>query len=196
MPISYVPGSTPSYRRVMIFIDGGYLREYLKRKFGNDTLSFEGFQDLIIFLIHHVQYGKIQGELIRTYYYDAIVDETEKDKRQLQKLFFSKLSLAPFCTVRLGRLVKTREGYRQKGVDILMAIDMLTKAYENHYEIAILVAGDGDFVELVEAVKDTGKRVYGAYIPNHISKELVERFDVSITLTEEILKNLIKDRTS
>ena len=92
--------------------------------------------------------------------------------------------------MRLGRLVKTKEGYRQKGVDILMAIDMLTKAYENRYEIAILVAGDGDFVDLVEAVKDTGKRVYGAYIPNNISDKLMECFDVAITLPENILKGL------
>jgi len=175
----------------MIFIDGGYLREYLKRKFGNDTFSLNGFQDLVYYLIQCVKYGRIEGELIRTYYYDAIVDETEKDKRQAQKNFFSTLSRAPFCTVRLGRLIKTKGGYRQKGVDILMAIDMLTKAYENHYEIAILVAGDGDFVDLVEAVKDTGKRVYGAYIPNNISDKLMECFDVAITLPENILKGLI-----
>ena len=140
MPLSVTSRPTPSYRRVMIFIDGGYLRECLKRKFGNDTFSLNGFQDLVYYLINCVKYGRIEGELIRTYYYDAIVDETEKDKRQAQKNFFSTLSNVSFCTVRLGRLIKTKGGYRQKGVDILMAIDMLTKAYENHYEIAILVA--------------------------------------------------------
>jgi len=191
MPLSYVSRPTPSYRQVMIFIDGGYLREYLKRKFGNDTFSLDGFQGFVNYLIQCVKHGRIEGELIRAYYYDAMVDETEKDKRQAQKIFFSTLSHVPFCTVRLGRLVKTKEGYRQKGVDILMAIDMLTKAYENHYEIAILVAGDGDFADLIEAVKDTGKRVYGAYIPNNISEKLRECFDVPITLPENVLKSLI-----
>ena len=92
----------------MIFIDGGYLREYLKRKFGNDTFSLDGFQGFVNYLIQCVKHGRIEGELIRAYYYDAMVDETEKDKRQAQKLFFSMLSHAPFCTVRLGRLIKTK----------------------------------------------------------------------------------------
>jgi uncharacterized LabA/DUF88 family protein len=189
MPISAGGRPTPSYRKVMIFIDGGYLREYFKKKFGNDEISLDGFQSLVYHLVQLVGYGAIKGELIRTYYYDATVDETEKERRENQ--FFRLLHRVPFCTVKLGRLIKTADGYRQKGVDILMAIDMLTKASENHYDIAILVAGDGDFVELVEAVKDSGKRVYGAYIPNHVSSKLSESFDVSITLTENLLKELI-----
>ena len=72
-----------------------------------------------------------------------------------------------------------------------MAIDMLTKAYANQYEIAMLVAGDGDFVDLVEAVKDAGKRVYGAYIFEHVSEVLFESFDLPIVLTREYLKQLI-----
>ncbi|MBS7648435.1 NYN domain-containing protein [Candidatus Bathyarchaeota archaeon] len=79
------------------------------------------------------------------YYYDTIVDETEQEKRQEQNSFFSIIRSMPLCTVRLGQLIKTEEGYRQKGVDILMAIDMLSKAYENQYDITILLAGDGDF---------------------------------------------------
>jgi len=175
----------------MIFIDGGYLREGLRMNFKDDRISVEGFQNLIWYLMNLVGYGNIKGELIRTYYYDAIVNESEKEKREEQKLFFDTLRAAPFCTVRLGRLVKTVEGYRQKGVDILMAIDMITKAYENQYDIAILLAGDGDFVDLVEAVKDAGKRIYGAYLEEHVSKDLLERLDVRVNLPENVLKRLI-----
>ena len=181
----------PSYRPVMIFIDGGYLREGLKKEFDDDRISLEGFQSLVLYLVGLVGYAKIKGELIRTYYYDAIVDETEKEKRQEQSSFFTMMRNLPFCTVRLGRLVKTGEGYRQKGVDIMMAIDMLSKAYANHYEIAILLAGDGDFVDLVEAVKDAGKRIYGAYLEEHVSENLLEGFDLPIMLTREQLKWLI-----
>lgn len=192
MPI-YKSGPTPPYRRVMIFIDGGYLREYLKKKFGNDEFSFDGFRQLTNSLIRSVNWklGVAQGELIRIYYYDAMVEENEREKRQKQRTFFRILSQMDLCTIRLGRLVKTEEGYRQKGVDILMAIDVLTKAYENHYEIAILVAGDGDFVNLVKAVKDAGKRVCGAYIPNYVSDKLRESLDLRVDLTGEILSKLI-----
>lgn len=186
-----IAGPTRSYRSVMIFVDGGYLREGLKKEFGDDRISLGGFKVLVNHLIGRVGNARIRGELIRTYYYDAIVDESEKKKRQEQSSFFNQMQNLPLCTVRLGRLVKTAEGYRQKGVDIMMAIDMLSKAYANHYEIAILLAGDGDFVDLVEAVKDAGKRVYGAYLAEHVSKDLRESFDLMITLTEEELKSLI-----
>lgn len=190
-----MPSATPLtvfYRPVMIFIDGGYLREGLKREFNDDNITLDGFTSFVLYLAGFVgKYGRIKGEVIRTYYYDAIVDEREKEKRQEQTSFFSRIRNVPFCTVRLGRLIKTEQDYRQKGVDILMAIDMLTKAYANHYEIAILFAGDGDFVDLVEAVKDAGKRVYGAYFEEHISEDLFESFDLPIMLTGEQLKVLI-----
>lgn len=186
---------TPSYRPVMVFIDGGYLREGFKKEFPDDRISIEGFQSLVNYLVGLVGYGNIKGELIRTYYYDAIVNETEKEKRVEQSSFFARMRNVPFCTVRLGRLKKTREGYRQKGVDILMAIDMLSKAYANHYEIAILLAGDGDFVDLVEAAKDAGKRIYGAYLEKQFSEDLLDRFDLAIALTKEQLKWLISKRS-
>ena len=94
---------TPAYRRVMIFIDGGYLREGLKREFGTNRISPEGFQKLLIYLTSFV--GKydtnVRGELIRTYYYDAVVNESEQEKRQEQNAFFSKIRNVPFCKVRL-----------------------------------------------------------------------------------------------
>ena len=75
-----------------------------------------------------------------------------------------------------------------------MAIDMLGKAYEKHYEIAVLVAGDGDFVNLVEAVKNTGARVYGAYIENHVAKTLLDSFDNHTMISEKTLEDLAKNK--
>lgn len=151
-------------------------------------------------------YGKllanVSGEHIRTYYYDAIIDESTIDecekeekeefrkKRGKQKAFFCTINdNLSFCDIRLGHLVHSkRKGLRQKGVDIKMAIDMLTKAYDNHYEFAILVAGDGDFVYLVDAVKDAGRRVIGAYYEDNVSPDLKESFDQRIILTKADLK--------
>lgn len=190
--MSVYPSSGPSYRQVMVFVDGGYLREYLKKKWGNGELATGPFQALNRELVNYVQSGNILGEFIRTYYYDATVGEEEKNEREKQSEFFGTLRRLPFCTVRLGRLKKAgkKKPRRQKGVDILMAIDMLTKAYENHYDIAILVAGDGDFVELVEAVKDAGKRVYGAYIKDHVDSNLLDSLDNHIIISNESLQKL------
>jgi uncharacterized LabA/DUF88 family protein len=172
----------------MVFVDGGYLRQYLRSKWGNDEFSTSVFQQLVGELVEKVHFGLIIGELIRVYYYDAIAKEQDKAERDRQQMFFDELRQLAFCDVRLGSLVKsTNKGYKQKGVDILMAIDMLSKAYEKHYEIAVLVAGDGDFVSLVEAVKNTGARVYGAYIENHVAKELLDSLDNYTIISEKTL---------
>ena len=82
------------------------------------------------------------------------------------------------CEVKLGDLIKTNKLYKQKGVDTLIAIDMITKAYLNHYDVAYLVAGDRDFVNVVKTVKNyTGKIVIRIFEPTSISQELKKAFD-------------------
>jgi len=185
----------------MVFIDGGYLREDLKKRYGKekDEFTIESFGSL---LGHKLLPSVSRSERIRTYYYDAIIEESTiekvkdreerkelREKREKQKAFFRPFYDLPFCDVRLGRLVYSKkEGLRQKGVDIKMAIDMLTKAYDGHYEFAILVAGDGDFADLVEAVKDAGRRVIGAYYKDNVSPELQKSFDYRIILNKGDLK--------
>ena len=84
---------------------------------------------------------------------------------------------------------KTKENHEQKRVDILIAIDMLTKAYQHHYDIAVFVGGDDDFTGLVEAVKEqAGKRVVGFYFPRHTSKRLLDEFDSQIDLAYNLPK--------
>jgi uncharacterized LabA/DUF88 family protein len=39
---------------------------------------------------------------------------------------------------------------------------VLTEAYQDHYDIAVLLTGDEDFVPLVDAVKSSGNE-YTAY---------------------------------
>jgi len=82
--------------------------------------------------------------------------------------------------------------FRQKGVDLLIGIDMITKAFGGQYDIAVLVAGDSDFVELVNAVKQIGPRVVGAYFGRNIRKDLTDSFDKRFLLSvEDLIANKI-----
>ena len=54
---------------------------------------------------------------------------------------------------------KKTKGKRAKGVDISVTKDLLTHAIDSHYEVAVLVAGDADYIPLVDEVKRRGKRV-------------------------------------
>lgn len=96
-------------------------------------------------------------------------------------------------TVRFGELVKSsKEEPRQKGVDILMAIDALTKAYQNHYDTGMFLIGDRDFIPLIQAVKDTGKKTIGIYCDAHCSKELMNVFDMKIAFKPEHTRDWMK----
>jgi len=77
----------------------------------------------------------------------------------------------------------------QKGVDSLIAIDMITKAYQNQYDEAILVAGDSDFLEIVKTVKAIGPRVTGVYFEKSTSKDLIHEFDKRQPLEKNQLLN-------
>ncbi|MCZ7355781.1 MAG: NYN domain-containing protein [Candidatus Methanoperedens sp.] len=131
-------------------------------------------------------------ELVRVYYYDAIVDfRDDSEKHQEQESYFKRIQKINNYEVKLGRLIKTGKNnndYRQKGVDVLLAIDMISKAHLDHYDIALLLAGDDDYLDMVKSIKDfTGRRVYGAYFENSASKRLVEFFDMRIPMTDDMI---------
>lgn len=74
----------------------------------------------------------------------------------------------------------------EKGVDIYIATDMLRLAYNNAYDVAILVSGDGDFSTAVEAVQDLGKHVENAISRSSISMELRRTCDVFVEITQDM----------
>ena len=180
MPITISRSPTPAYRKVMYFIDGGYLRSSLKSMRGGDSFNITSLPYNL-----NTEFfggGRIQGEIVRVHYYDAIYDPKEPEYDD-QKLYFDGLDSQPFVEVRLGSIVKGEKESRQKGVDVLMAIDMVTKGYENHYDIAIIIAGDGDFEPLIRAVKSsTGKRVFGVVFDEHYSMKLYRQFDKGLVI--------------
>jgi uncharacterized LabA/DUF88 family protein len=55
---------------------------------------------------------------------------------------------------------RARGQAKSKGVDITLTKDMLSHAFMNTYDASVLVAGDGDYVPLVNEVKRLGKVVY------------------------------------
>ena len=66
----------------------------------------------------------------------------------------------------------------------LITIDMLTKAYQKHYDVGILIAGDSDFIEIVKSVKDSDVRIMGAYFKNEMPKDLEHELDIKFQFDE------------
>ena len=167
--------------RVAIFIDGSNFYHGLKTYIGRTKLDFYEFSKLLC--------GSSR-RLIRTYYYNAPRKKEEGDgeKYKSQQKFFTRLYNTPYLQVRLGRLEVRGDTFIEKGVDIFLAVDMLKYAYNNNYDTAILVSGDGDYAEAVGAVKDLGKYVEHAYFKGAPTESLKRACDKHISLDENCLK--------
>lgn len=166
--------------RINIFIDGSNFYHGLKNHIGRTGVNFHEFSKLLC--------GG-NRKLIRTYYYNAPYkkDEIDDEKYKSQQKFFSGLYDTPYLEVRLGRLEPRGNTFIEKGVDIFLAVDMLKYAYDDMYDTAILVSGDGDFAEAVEAVKDRGKHVEHAYFKGASTVALKKACDKYIPLDETFL---------
>lgn len=85
------------------------------------------------------------------------------------------------------RVFKRNKSKNSKRVDISLSTDMLTHAFRRHYEIAVLVAGDEDYVPLVQAVKAEGARVHVWFLSNGLSARLRHESDHFVNLDEYLL---------
>jgi uncharacterized LabA/DUF88 family protein len=98
----------------------------------------------------------LYGEAVRSYYYTSLTG-SEEDLTNVRRALRS-LGFEPRV---FKRDVKGRPS---KGVDIGLATDFLSNAFLNNYDAAVLMAGDGDYVPMVEEVKRLGKRVYVTFL--------------------------------
>jgi uncharacterized LabA/DUF88 family protein len=173
--------------RIMIFIDGSNLYHSLKNHFGRTDLEIGRFC--------HKLLGRRQ--LIRIYYYNAKVGQKEEPERyKQQQAFFAGVNAIPYTELRLGRLIYTNwpsvPPY-EKGTDVQLATDMITHNFKNNYDVAILVAGDNDYVGAVQAVKDNGKHVEIALFGKQgTSRQLRDAADRVITISGRFLKDCWK----
>lgn len=55
---------------------------------------------------------------------------------------------------------KQKQQTKSKGVDIALTTDFLSNAFLNNYDVAVLIAGDADYIPMVNEVKRLGKLVY------------------------------------
>jgi uncharacterized LabA/DUF88 family protein len=109
---------------------------------------------------------------IRAYYYTSVTGDDVKIAEVKQALRYLHFDPQVFK--------KTFRQQKSKGVDITLTKDMLSHAYSDNYDGVVLVAGDGDYVPLIEEVKRRGENVFVAdqFFP------LEEPFRVAFTRAE------------
>jgi uncharacterized LabA/DUF88 family protein len=158
--------SDPHLRRWMMFIDGeNFTIRAQKVAAAKSVGLIEGgnyMKDVFVWIpgIRGTQvltggHLKLQPDAIRSHYYTSVMGDDVKYMDVKEKL--RDLGFAP----QVFRKKKKEE--KAKGVDIALTKDMLTNAFFNNYDVAVLIAGDGDYIPLVEEVKRFGKVIYLAF---------------------------------
>lgn len=55
--------------------------------------------------------------------------------------------------------MKADNTFHEKGVDVQVAVDLVVGAYEDYYDVAIVISSDSDLVPAIRKVRDKGKQV-------------------------------------
>jgi uncharacterized LabA/DUF88 family protein len=174
--------------RVHVFIDGANLYEAMKEEIPDSTIDY------------HKLGLKLVGErkIIRINYYVSELNPEWDDGAGNQQRFLAALKHLPFFTVRTRPLRYSTDKKKkwEKGIDILIATDMLSGAYLNGYDTVMLVSGDGDFAPVLDEIKKMGKRVENAFFLHGRADALVASCDVFVSLNKEMLKDCLRKKAA
>ncbi|MEM3485914.1 MAG: NYN domain-containing protein [Candidatus Methanomethylicaceae archaeon] len=172
--------------KVAVFIDGGYVRAILKKRFNELPIDYLKFSEELC-----------KGcERFRTYYYNCPPYQSpsptpeERRRKSDYDRFIEKLRCLPRFEIREGRLMRTKDPqheFVQKGVDVLLSIDLTQVSASRVINRAILVSADSDFVPAVQRAKENLVLVTLAYFPPPTSQELYRVCDERFEITEDLI---------
>lgn len=175
-----------SYSRVMVFIDYQNILRSL-REAGEGTR-------MDLFRLTQILVGS--RDLVGAYVFDAKKPGVgEYDHNVMMQ---NRLRDQGFRVVVRESIVKDGETDRQesghggdrsrrekqKEVDVSMACEMLEHALMDHYDVAIVISGDRDFVPVMQKVQSAGKRVEVAAYGESCSDESKRAADVYYLLDD------------
>ena len=124
--------------RIIIFIDNSNI--------------FQGFRKYRV----KIDYEKLKYALIKSrklqniFLYEGIVYPMSPEKKKWYKDLSNKSGY--IIKASFNKIVS--QNVMEKKIDIQIAIDIISLAYENAYDTAVLVSGDGDFVPVVKKIKE------------------------------------------
>ena len=140
-------------QRVAIFIDGSNLYHNLKRFY--IKTKFEEIMKKV----------ETRRQVVDIFYYTALLDKSiNEEKCKGHERFLDKIKEIPnfhvvLCNLRKVILKDGSVDFAIKGDDIYLATDLIGGAYENLYDIAIIVSGDADFIPAIKLVQKNGKKL-------------------------------------
>ncbi len=170
--------------RVFIIIDGNNFYHRLQELKLRNLLNLD-YEKLIQHLIDK------RNLVLKKYYIGAIRTEEGNPKSftlwRDQRILLGKLQKQGW-QIGLGHMLKT-DDYHEKGVDVLIAVDLLVGAYENLYDTAILVSSDTDLIPAIDKVRSMEKEIEYIGFSHKPSYALIAHSDIRrLLIKEELLE--------
>lgn len=179
----YLPPDLKFETRAMMFVDGENLAIRYKALLGSDDPQGHVVYEPDVFVWsrfanvrHHAR-----CDIIRKYYYTCASGDDNYISQIEEKL--------KHVGIEAPRVFKKKRGRKTKRVDISLATDMLTHAHRKNYDIAVLVAGDEDYLPLVQAVMAEGSRVVLWFFEDGLSKSLKREVDHYFDISTFLFKD-------
>lgn len=172
--------------RVIAYIDGYNL--YFGLRDANLKRYF--WLNLQLLATHLLKQGQ---DLVFTKYFTSRVSYP-KDKQERQALFLEALQTLDNTTIHYGQFQLNPRRCRncghkdlvpnEKMTDVNIAVEMLSDAFRDSFDTALLISGDGDLRAPLVAVRDNfpNKRVVIAFPPERYSFRLAETASAYFTI--------------
>jgi uncharacterized LabA/DUF88 family protein len=176
--------------KVMTFVDNSNLYKEIRSKYGEDIkLDYKKLK----------QY--IESVCLDGYHCDlTIIHNVYASERKVggtpQSSFYKKLQYIGY-NVKIFELHEVKSGvFTEDGiVDIALSVDMAIGAARDFYDVALLVAGDGGYAYLADAIRANGKIVDVLFSESGVSDELRRRAHYFIPIDSEVVSKIKLENT-
>lgn len=195
--------------KVMVFIDYQNFNINLKEHFKNQNKDLKS--------INYKELGKninelipFDSEVIKTYVF-AYKPCDELMKLDANKKYYTwlteKLKKTKYLEVIEGRQeIRTYKNVKfdinnpdtyttvEKETDINLATHMISKGFQNAYDIAILVSGDTDYMSVIETLHNLGKIIVIAHFKHQNISKYDGIYDAEVILYDDIIQKSLNDK--
>ena len=182
--------------RVVVYIDGFNLYYGMRSK-GWRRYYWLDLNRLAVRLLRPGQ--TLAG--VRYFTARIIPDVGSVDKARRQNIYLEALGTLPDLDIHYGYYLPkmqrcstcgtTWQTYEEKMTDVNIAVELVSDAYEDAFDTAIVISADSDLARPITTIRARfpGKRVVVAFPPNRASKHLRSLATASFTLGHGVLNN-------
>jgi len=177
-----------SDKKVAIYIDGSNLYYKLKELGIENTIEFN-YSKFCDYL------ARGRKVISKRYYVGVVRAKMDNIKgqelRKEQQKLFNNLRKQDFI-IKRGYLMENNVRYHEKGVDVKLAIDLLIGAYDNIYDVAIVVSSDTDLIPAIKQIKYLNKEIEYIGFSHRPSFGMQKYATKSILLLKEDIEKFIQ----